>query len=163
MNHSNLERIRLPRLSASADSSMGSVIRYLKNIPIDVRFILSELLHNAYFVRSISLGQNSPRTRDRGKDSISEEFIREEAFKSIWFFWGHIESICSASNIPTSEVINRLKCADSQEASEWSGLKIRDIANWAEKERAEKGENRDLQVLEEESERIDDISAAFGA
>lgn len=117
-----LYRIRLPRYTALPGTPLALVIRYLNESPVELRYAVLELLQHAYFSRAFdSLGE---------KSSLSEEYVRNEAFKSIWFFWGIIESICSSSSISIDEVLQRLGANRGELFPDKRGLSVSQLSEY---------------------------------
>lgn len=144
----------------------------MERYPINAREVISNHLRHAFFVRSLRAlraSQNKADAQDILDMATKEQlealrdksFAKSEAWKSIWFFWGLIESVCSAANIPAAEIIDRLR-AETQSGTK--DLKISELSSLME-ERLDEEEVNDSTIAEEmiaEKQRINSISSRFG-
>lgn len=163
-------RAQLPRLSAQSGSALAFIIQYFEESPLDLKVVSQELIYNAYLVRSIKYLDN-----DHAQVRDSDELIQPEAWKNIWYFWGVIESICTAAGVDSMDVLERLKSqgksSDRTPGSLEPKMRVSDLAeliqNGAGNSSKTGDESDDLDsegnsARGEEQARRDNISSVFG-
>ena len=164
--HQDRPNIQFPRIRAQEGTAMAYVIEYLKNHPIEPKFLLKEFLYHSFFVRAFNSLIQSKRAPEQ------QDHLVQEGWKSIWYHWGTIESICAACDIPPQDVVNRLSGAPQQVSSSahndpLANLKISDFASYVGDAHADEPEHEAGAAAGELSnrdrERMNDISGLFGA
>lgn len=163
-------RAQLPRLSAQPGTALALIIQFFENSPLELKAVVPELIHNAYFIRAMKYA----------KDEATEELgdlIKSEALKNIWYFWGVIESICVAADIEPTELLERLTSrsnppkASVSSSEDLSKIKVSQFAqliqdlgsdseNIAQSNKSSNSDSTDLERAEER-ERVDSISSIF--
>jgi hypothetical protein len=164
--HQDRPNIQFPRIRAQEGTAMAYVIEYLKHHPIEPKFLLKEFLYHSFFVRAFnSLIQ--PKRASNQKDQLVQE-----GWKSIWYHWGTIESICAACDIPPQDVVHRLSSAPQQVSSPvhndpFADFKISDFASYVGDANADEPEHEagatTGELSDSDRERMNDISGLFGA
>lgn len=164
-------RLSIQRLSAQQGSPLALSLWYIEKYPIDAKEVISDYLRHAFFVRSLRAlrafedKQEIPgmATSEQLQFLRDQSFAKSEAWKSIWFFWGLIESVCSAANIPAAEILDRLG-AETQSGTK--DLKVSELASLIEDQLDGVEEENDMpekESIEDEKQRISSISSRFGA
>ena len=144
---------------------MALIIQYFQKSPLDLGVASKELIYNAYLVRSMkSLGEH-------GDFGDSEPLVKPEAWKTIWYFWGVIESICVAAGIDSTDVLERLKSQgknpEKTAKAVGGNIRVSDLAtllqqngDLAESESSGTGGDDSEEALIQQ--RREDISSVFG-
>ena len=153
-------RAQLPRISAQSGTAFALIIKYFQQCPLDLKVVTKELIYNAYLVRSM-------RCLNEYSVDDSELLIKPEAWKSIWYFWGVIESICIASGVDSLDVLERLKSQGKPPngaSKEVGEMRVSDLATLLEQESNGAGGDSGISEDEEDSieRRREDISSVFG-
>lgn len=158
--------LNIPRIYAKRSSLMGKIIDYLEKHSTDLHHLAKEFLYHSFKVRVLS--------EDLDKDDFQgQEHLALEGWKSIYYHWGNIESVCRASGISIEDVIERFNGSNNSssdgskgEQNPLKGMKISDFMSLVE-DSAKNGSNDSDEVddtfAKEEKERVSDISGVFGA
>lgn len=154
------------RLQAEHQSRLGLILWYLEQDSISKKELVSEFLRHAYYVRALTLADR------KGYDTSSlvkdRQYRKEEAVRGIFYFWGLIESLCTAADIAPERVANRLGGGSAESSSK--DLKVSELASlMIDKidEREQSGEaisrNKDNgSVTVEKSDNMNKVSSLFG-
>lgn len=116
------------RIQAEHQSQLGMILWYLEQNFIDNKELVSEFLRHAYYVRALTLAN---RKKDYNSSSFvnDNQYLKEEAVKGIFYFWGVIESLCAAAGISPESVANRLGGGSTESNSKSRDLRVSELAS----------------------------------